>query len=803
MLSREKLTAVEWAIHPRPSRRPMLFLCALLLLTGAALTAAVLSGRGAGLTLHAQEPPAPEPELFDTSVLRDWRLEPADADWLARIERGETVLADLEVEGERYTEVAVSQKGNSSARVPGLKQPLNLTLDENVAGQRLMGYDVLNLNNGFMNPTFTREVLTLRSLAEHMPMPQGAWANIALRDDTLGLYVLVEQIEGTFLRSWFGEKDGWLFKADAPGGAGGPGPGPGPRPFANAESTGPLAPAQGGGGFRSALQWQGEDLAPYQAAYDLKTSAQDDAPWLALRELIRVLDAPESAGGPSAADFPEAIRQVLDVDGALWYLAGMNLFTNYDSYYSGHNFYLYQSQSDGRFHILAWDVNEAFGLFPGAGISPADSTAVAQTDPFLMATGTQAASRPLIRRLLAVPAFRADYLAHYRTLRETVFEPAGLEARIAGYQGLIRAAAEADPNRLYPFDLFDANVREDVRADGRAVPGILKVAGLRTAWLDARADMLPPDLALAERKLVPEQPVSGLATGLSLRFEGADAPVSVEIEMRLDGGAPQRLAMTDDAVGDSWSVLIPMQDRGVTVSYFARASFADGRSAFFPASNLLHPWSFKVQGAGLPEALGGPLVINEIMADNGATLADPAGEYDDWVELYNRGDEALNLAGYHLSDNVENPLAFALPEVTLAPGGYFLIWCDNDPDQGAEHADFRLSKDGETLLLSTLTETVDRVEFGPQTTDVSWARRPDGSEDWVGCWDASPGSANVCNLHPTTTPTGAVTVTPTGEATATSTGEASATPPGASATPGDKTALPPSGPAIYLPWLYR
>lgn len=765
MLSRETAAFLERVTRSGASRRPLVLLLALLLIAGgAALASALPSARPSIEPLQAQEPPAPEPDLFDTTLLRDWRLEPADADWLARIERGETVLAELEVEGGRYSQVALSQKGNSSARVPGLKQPLNLTLDENLAGQRLMGYDVLNLNNGFVNPTFTREVLTLRSLAEHMPMPQGAWARVAIRDDYLGLYVLVEQIEGTFLRSWFGEKDGWLFKGDAPGGADA-GPGPGPRPR-------PLAPEQGAGGFRSSLQWLGEDVNAYKANYDLKTDAADDAPWLALRELIRVLDAPESAGGPSAADFPEAIRQVLDVDGVLWYLAGMNLFTNYDSYYAGHNFYLYQAQADGRFHILAWDVNEAFGLFPGAGISPADSTAVAQTDPFLMAEGASAASRPLIRRLLAVPAFRADYLAHYRTLRETVFEPTWLEGRIAGYQDLIREAVETDPNRLYPFDLFNSNVREDVRADGRAVPGILKVAGLRAAWLDARADMAVPDLALAERTLAPAEPVSGQATGLSLRFAGADAPVAVEIEFRLDGGAPQRLTMTEESVGGVWSVLIPMQDRGVAVDYFARASLADGRSAFFPASNLLDPWSFEVQGAGLPEALGGPLVINEIMADNTATLADPAGEYDDWVELYNRGDEPLDLAGYHLSDDVGNPLAYALPEVTLPPGGYHLIWCDNDPDQGPDHADFRLSKDGETLLLSSMTETVDRVDFGPQTSDISWARQPDGSENWVDCWGASPGSANVCNVHPTTTPIPDMTP-------------------------------PPPGPAIYLPRLYR
>lgn len=567
----------------------------------------------------------------------------------------------------------------------------------------------------------------------------------------------------------------------------------------------PLAPDQGGGGgFRSALQWQGEDLAAYQASYDLKSTATDDAPWQALRELTRVLDASEAEGGPSPEAFPEAIRQVLDVDGVLWYLAGMNLFTNFDSYYSGHNFYLYRAEEDGRWHVLAWDVNEAFGLFPGAGIDPSDSTAVARTDPFLMAEGQSAASRPLIRKLLAVPAFRADYLAHYRTLRETVFEPVGLAQRIAAYQDLIREAAETDPNRLYPFDLFARNVDEDVRANGRAIPGILGVAEARQAWLGARADLQAPDLSLAERQLLPATPVAGEPAALRLRLDGADQPRSLTLVYRVNDGAPQRETMAIGRDGD-WLASLPLLDRDDRVSYFVRAELSDGRADFFPASNLLHPWTYRVAGASLPNQLGGPLVINEVLADNGSILADPAGEFDDWVELYNRGDVPIQLAGYHLSDDPEDPLAYALPELSLAPGGHYLVWCDNDPDQGPDHAGFRLAKGGETLILSTETGTVDRIDFGEQTTDVSLARLPDGAELWRDCREPSPLAVNACSGEPSVT----VMPGPTPSAEPTEPGGTPTEPtatrepgPGPSETAGPTTS--PGGPGrVYLPVLRR
>jgi hypothetical protein len=462
-----------------------------------------------------------------------------------------------------------------------------------------------------------------------------------------------------------------------------------------------------------------------------------------LRELTRVLDAPESEGGVSDADFPEAVRAQLNVDGVLWYLAGINLFTNYDSYLAGHNFYLYQAEEDGRFHILAWDLNESFGVFPGAGISPDDPMAVAQTDPFLMSSGAQAADRPLLRRLLAVPSFRADYLAHYRTLLATSFEPAGLRASIDQAHDLIRESVSDDPNRLYDFGLFSENVERSVRAGNRSVPGLMEVADARAAFLSARADFAAPFLELESRSQEPEIPLEGDAVNVSLKFSGADAPVGLELVYTIDGAKPVRMAMNEEA--GEFVATIPAAGRNDDIRYYARAELADGRAAFFPASNQLSPWAYEVRGRQLPVEPGGDLVLNEVLADNETVLADPAGEFDDWVEIVNRGTEAISLAGYHLSDDPEKPLAYALPDLMLQPGEHYLVWCDNDEDQGPDHAGFRLGKDGETLLLSTEEKTLDLLAYPPQETDKSWARLPDGIGDWRDCDAPSPRGANVCD----------------------------------------------------------
>ncbi len=806
------MSTVQPPTHPcrrlTRARRPLLLAALLLAATRAAAA-------------------APAPDFYDPDTVRVLRLDFADADWESRLPtlpEGQHLLADLDFEGEALSGVGVGLKGNSSSRAPGRKKPLNLTIDATVKGQRLMGYDVVNLNNGFADPSFVRETLVSGLLRPFLPMPRAGYVHLDIGGGYWGAFTSIQQIEGTFIKQWFPSSDGILFKGDPPGmavvtvaggagrgasgaggwlGAGGAGlegrgsgerqgPGGARRPEVGRgvwEAEPEQRPGPGGG-FRATLRWLGADLAPYRQAYELKTVAAGDEGYGLLRDFIRVLDAPVAEGGVSDVQFPAAIQEVLDVDGALWYLAAINLFTNYDSYYAGHNFFLYRSPEDGRFHILLWDVNESFGVFPGAGISPADSLAVAHTDPFLMASGQQAAERPLIRRLLAVPEFRADYLAHMRTLLDGAFQPAEVERRVAALQDVVRADLAEDPNRIYGMDLFAANAVEDVNALGRAVPGILKVTRLRDEWLRARPDLQPPDHGLAAVSFAPPAPAAGQPIEVTVRFSGADRPAGVSLLVRVNHAAPQVLAMVAAADGAGWTATLPGQAAGAFIAMYARAAFSDGRSAFYPAANLTEPWHLTVGGPALPP-LDGPLALNELLADNVAGDRDQAGEREDWVELTNRGTEPVSLLGYHLSDDPLDPWLYALPDVVLPPGGFYRLWCDGDLDQGPDHAPFKLAKGGETVLLSTRDAAADQTTFEALDPDASWARVPDGNGEWRVCDSPSGMAANRCGGAgvPSATPTATagVTVTASASATATATG-----------TPGGAKAG-----RVLLPWLGR
>jgi|GEM_PF-1581484 len=127
------------------------------------------------------------------------------------------------------------------------------------------------------------------------------------------------------------------------------------------------------------------------------------------------------------------------------------------------------------------------------------------------------------------------------------------------------------------------------------------------------------------------------------------------------------------------------------------------------------------------------VVINEIMASNSVTAADPNGEFDDWIELFNKGNQAADMGGWSLSDDPLKPEKWKFPAGTTLPaGGYLIVWCDENGMQPGLHANFKLSGSGETIWLRNPAGTViQEIVFGQQTTDKGFARVPNGTGNFV------------------------------------------------------------------------
>ncbi len=141
------------------------------------------------------------------------------------------------------------------------------------------------------------------------------------------------------------------------------------------------------------------------------------------------------------------------------------------------------------------------------------------------------------------------------------------------------------------------------------------------------------------------------------------------------------------------------------------------------------------------------LSINEAMALNHTTLRDENGDYPDWIELYNSGDKAVNLAGYGLSDRAADPFRWEFPEIFLEPGDYLLVFASGKDRASAGapylHTNFKVRVQGETLYLSHPSGLViDRLATGMQSPDLSVGRPPGDPEGRVFFTEPTPGAAN-------------------------------------------------------------
>ncbi len=169
--------------------------------------------------------------------------------------------------------------------------------------------------------------------------------------------------------------------------------------------------------------------------------------------------------------------------------------------------------------------------------------------------------------------------------------------------------------------------------------------------------------------------------------------------------------------------------------------------------------------AATPAAPNGPLVfINEWMADNSDTLADPAdGLFHDWFELYNASPNPADLSGMLLSDSTDQ--TWPIPDGwTIPPHGFLLVWADDEPDQNKTpsvdlHVPFQLSKKGDGIrLYARAGALLDSVTFGQQRQNVSQGRYPDGGWGLYSFLAPTPRAPNSTNAPPVITFPGDKTV---------------------------------------------
>jgi hypothetical protein len=364
--------------------------------------------------------PVPGEPLYTIKAVRTFFLQFENDDWeqeLAAFNNTDVdVPATLTVDGQTYRDVGVHFRGNTSYMGVGLKNSLNLSIDFKHKNQRLMGYRTLNLMNSASDPTMMRIALYHEIARQYFPAPKANWVRVAINGESWGVYVNLQQINSDFTEENFKSSKGARWKL----------------------------PVNMGGG--SGFGYLGDDPERYKRAYQIK-SKDDPKAWTDLVNFCKILNtvAPDK--------LEQALAPVLDIDGALRYLAIDKALINNDGYWVRASDFMVYQDTNGRFHVIPADANETFnpgeggrggfgGGFGGGGV---------QLDPF---AGSQDSSKPLLSRLMAVPALRQRYLHYLRDIAENWLYWGKVAPKIAGYQALINDFVKEDTRNLSNYPGF-------------------------------------------------------------------------------------------------------------------------------------------------------------------------------------------------------------------------------------------------------------------------------------------------------------------------------------------------------------
>lgn len=276
-------------------------------------------------------------DLFNPEILQRLELWLNEADWAklkANFRENTYYPADLIWNGQTVRNVGIRSRGlgSRSSTKPGLR----VDFDRYSSGQQFLGLKSFVLDNLTQDPSGIKETVAMRFFARlGIPAPRETHARLFVNGRDAGLYALVESVDKTMMGRVFGsigdnvQNDGYLFEYNYVLGS--------PWRF----------------------EYEGPQLAPYKARFDIKTneSHAESVIWGPVEELVRLVNDTPAAG------FEQAVGPRLDLPAFVRYIAAQNFIAQNDAFngYDGmNNFYFYRLENSSLHTFIAWDEDNAF-----------------------------------------------------------------------------------------------------------------------------------------------------------------------------------------------------------------------------------------------------------------------------------------------------------------------------------------------------------------------------------------------------------------------------------------------------------
>ncbi len=634
----------------------------------------------------------PSTGFYDESKIRIVDLQFSQTDWWTQLTNNYTTKKDLSAtliyDGKTYPNVGVRFRGNTSYRAYPNKKSYSITMDLVDSTQDLKGYETLHFNNAADDPSMMREVFYNHLQRRYAPAAKANFIHLRINGENFGPYPNIQVLNGDFMKEWFLNNDGTRWRAERTGGGGGGGFGAG----------------------TSTLNFLGLDTALYKPNYTLKQTYKKK-PWEDLVNATLSMNTPVE----------DNLKKVFDTDRALWFVANEIMFGDDDSYVNkgGMDYYVFWDSATNRIVPIEYDGNSAF------------NSAAAAWSPFLKENNVQF---PIMNKLFPIPALRQRYLAHVRTMLEESLIATYFNPRIDEFYNLIDTFVQRDPKKSITYAQFQAD-RNNIKT---------WLNNRRTTYLaNAEVNRLYPNIetvAHTSNGQINQAPTATQQPTITAKitFSAGLSAINLYYATGLDGYFEKTTMLDDGLNGDGaandgvFGGKLPAYGHGTYVRYYIEAVANDASKtvAYMPKGAEHDVYFYQVK---LNQSSIASVSINEIMADNKTTVTDPSNQYEDWIELHNKTNAAVNLSGFYLSDDVTLRSKWQFPAGTSIPAnGYLIVWADEDKTQAGLHANFKLSASGETVILSDKDSAViDQVIFGAQTQDKGYARRPNGIGSFV------------------------------------------------------------------------
>jgi len=598
----------------------------------------------------------------------------------------------VKVNGVQFDSVGVKYKGNSSYDSTYTKNPIHIALDEYV-NQDYQSYTDIKLSNCYADPSMIREVLGYDILRNYMHCPQANFAQVYINGNYTGLYSNAENINKKFCGDHFYSSSNIFFKCN-------PIVTPGPTTKSNLKHI------------------TGADSSGYFNYYEVKSKYG----W---NELVALCD--------TVTNYPASLGANVDIDRALWMLAYNNVLVNLDSY-SGvfcQNYYIYKDATQ-HYNPIVWDLNMCFGGFPymGSGFTSMGTLTIANMQQLSPTTHATDPYWPLIKNTLSDPVYSRMYSAHMRTITNEFFANNSYQTLAAQMQATIDTAVLSDNNKFYSYSNFQNGMLTNVSVGSYSVPGISNLMGPRVTYLQSTPEFTLTAPTITTVTPSATAPLFGSSVTITAQVTNTntnavylgyrfDKTLKFLRVLMYDDGAHNDGAAGDNVYGETVTML------GGQMQYYIYAE--NNNAGMFSPERAEH--EFYELNALTFQPSPGDLVINELLADNTLKERDEYNEREDWIELYNNSGNLLDLSNLYLTDDITNMQKWKMPDsTTINPGGYLIVWADNDSLQKTFHTNFNLNKLADILILSNQSGTVlDSISFFNQFSNVSYGRYPNGT----------------------------------------------------------------------------